>query len=81
MLRCQGPSVRQHSHCGRFLSEVAIPEIRTRLTDTGLEVVARPPEEFLTQIKAATVSKGQLIRESGAKPDLTRAAAGWRDGR
>jgi len=39
------------------------------LTDTGLDVVARPPEEFLAQIKAEIVAKGQLIRESGAKPD------------
>jgi hypothetical protein len=43
--------------------------VRTRLTDTGLDVVARPPEEFLAQIKAEIVAKGQLIRESGAKPD------------
>jgi tripartite-type tricarboxylate transporter receptor subunit TctC len=48
---------------------LAIPEIRTRLTDTGLDVVACPPEEFLAQIKAEIVSKGQLIRESGAMPD------------
>ena len=48
---------------------LAIPDIRTRLTDTGLDVVARPPEEFLAQVKAEIVAKGQLIRESGAKPD------------
>jgi hypothetical protein len=39
------------------------------LTDTGLDVMARPPEEFLAQVKAGIVSKGQLIRESVAKPD------------
>ena len=38
-------------------------------SDTGRDVVARPPEEFLAQIKAEIVSKGQLIRESGAKAD------------
>ena len=46
-----------------------MPDIRTRLTETGLDVVVRPPEEFMAQIKAEIVAKGQLIRDSGAKPD------------
>ena len=48
---------------------LALPDVRNRLVDTGLDVVARPPAEFLAQIKAEIASKGQLIKDSGAKPD------------
>jgi tripartite-type tricarboxylate transporter receptor subunit TctC len=52
-----------------ILKALAVPDVRTRLTDTGLDVVARPPHEFAAQIKDEIVKKGQLIRDSGAKPD------------
>ena len=48
---------------------LAAADVRTRLTDLGLEVVGRSPREFGDQIRAEIVKKGQLIRESGAKPD------------
>jgi tripartite-type tricarboxylate transporter receptor subunit TctC len=48
---------------------VAIPDVRTRLTDIGFGVVARSPRDFATQIKNEIVTKGQLIRDSGAKLD------------
>jgi tripartite-type tricarboxylate transporter receptor subunit TctC len=48
---------------------LAVPDVRARLTDLGLEIVGRPPREFGEQIKAEIVKKGQIIRDSGAKPD------------
>ena len=48
---------------------LAAPDVRNRLTDTGLEVVGRPPQEFAAQIKDEIVKKGQLIKDSGVKPD------------
>jgi tripartite-type tricarboxylate transporter receptor subunit TctC len=52
-----------------MLKALAVPEVRTRLTDTGLEVVGRSPQEFAVQIKDEIVKKGQLIKDSGAKRD------------
>jgi tripartite-type tricarboxylate transporter receptor subunit TctC len=52
-----------------ILKALAMPDVRTRLTDTGLELVGRSPQEFAAQIKDEIVKKGQLIRDSGAKPD------------
>ena len=52
-----------------ILKALAIADVRTRLTDTGLDVVSRSPQEFAAQIKDEIVKKGQLIRDSGAKPD------------
>lgn len=51
------------------LKALATPDVRTRLTDLGLEIVGRSPQEFATQIKNEIVTKGQLIKDSGAKPD------------
>ena len=48
---------------------LALPDVRTRLNDVGLDVVARTPQEFVAQIKSEIAAKGQLIRDSGAKPD------------
>jgi tripartite-type tricarboxylate transporter receptor subunit TctC len=51
------------------LRALATPEVRTRLTETGLEVVGRSPQEFTAQIKDEIVTKGNLVRASGAKVD------------
>src|SRR5688572_22469982 len=48
---------------------LAVPDVRTRLTDMGLEIVGRSPRQFADQIKEEIVRKGQLIRDSGWKPD------------
>lgn len=48
---------------------LAVADVRTRLTDLGLEIVGRAPREFGEQIKAEIIKKGQLIRDAGAKPD------------
>ena len=52
-----------------FAKAAMMPDVRPRLTDLGLEVVGRSPQEFAAQIKREIVSKGQLIKDSGAKPD------------
>jgi tripartite-type tricarboxylate transporter receptor subunit TctC len=52
-----------------MLKALAMPEVRTRLTDTGLEVVGRSPQEFAGQIRDEIVKKGQLIKDSGTKRD------------
>jgi tripartite-type tricarboxylate transporter receptor subunit TctC len=51
------------------IKALATPDVRTRLTDAGLEVVGRSPREFAAQIKDEIVKKGELIKASGAKPD------------
>ena len=48
---------------------LAVADVRTRLTDMGLEIVGRSPRQFADQIKEEIVRKGQLIRDSGWKPD------------
>lgn len=48
---------------------IALPEVRGRLTETGMEVIGNSPEAFAAQIKAEIVKKGNLVRASGAKVD------------
>jgi tripartite-type tricarboxylate transporter receptor subunit TctC len=48
---------------------LAVPETRAKLADLGFEVVARSPRDFAAQIKSEIASKGQLVRDSGAKLD------------
>jgi tripartite-type tricarboxylate transporter receptor subunit TctC len=48
---------------------LAVPDVRTRLTDLGLEIVGRSPRQFAEQIKEEIVKKGQIIRDSGVKTD------------
>lgn len=52
-----------------ILKALAAADVRTRLTDAGLEVVGRAPAEFAAQIKDEIVKKGQLIKDAGVKPD------------
>jgi tripartite-type tricarboxylate transporter receptor subunit TctC len=51
------------------LKALAVPDVRTRLTDMGLEIVGRSPTQFAAQIKEEIVKKGQLIRDAGVKTD------------
>lgn len=51
------------------LKALAVADVRTRLTDMGLEIVGRSPTQFAAQIKEEIVKKGQLIRDSGVKTD------------
>ena len=46
---------------------IAIPDVRAKFTEAGGIVVGNTPAEFAAQIKAEIVSKGNLVRASGAK--------------
>ena len=46
---------------------IAMPDVRNKFTENGGIVVGNSPAEFAAQIKAEIVSKGNLVRASGAK--------------
>ncbi len=46
---------------------IAMPDVRNKYTENGGIVVGNTPAEFAAQIKAEIVSKGDLVRASGAK--------------
>jgi tripartite-type tricarboxylate transporter receptor subunit TctC len=48
---------------------LALPEVRGRLSEVGLEVVASSAAQFEQRIRNEIVSKGDLVRRSGAKAD------------
>jgi tripartite-type tricarboxylate transporter receptor subunit TctC len=48
---------------------LALPEVRGRLSEVGLEVVASSAAQFEQRIRDEIVSKGELVRRSGAKAD------------
>jgi tripartite-type tricarboxylate transporter receptor subunit TctC len=48
---------------------VAIPEIKQKLIDLGMLPMGMPGQAFAEQVKAEIISKGRIVRESGAKPN------------
>ena len=46
---------------------IAMADVRSKYTENGGIVVGNAPAEFAAQIKAEIVSKGNLVRASGAK--------------
>lgn len=46
---------------------IAMPDVRSKYTENGGIIVGNTPAEFAAQIKAEIVSKGDLVRASGAK--------------
>ena len=44
-----------------------MPDVRNKFIENGGVVVGNSPAEFAAQIKAEIVSKGNLVRASGAK--------------
>lgn len=48
---------------------VSRPEIRSRLSDLGMEAIAGSPGELAAVIRAAVPKWAKLIKESGIKPD------------
>jgi tripartite-type tricarboxylate transporter receptor subunit TctC len=44
------------------------PEMKTRLTNEGADVIASTPEEFSAYIKAETDKWGKVIRDAALKP-------------
>jgi tripartite-type tricarboxylate transporter receptor subunit TctC len=45
------------------------PAMRARFLDTGLEISAGPPEEFVAKIKSEISKWGKVIREAGIREE------------
>ena len=48
---------------------LALPDLRAKLADLGLEPIGNSPEEFAAVIKAEIPKWAKVIKESGIKPD------------
>jgi len=48
---------------------IALPEIRTKLAEQGLDIATNTPEQFAAYIKSETAKWAKLIREVGVKPE------------
>ena len=57
---------RLHSEIARAL---ALPELREKLTELGLEIIGDSPEEFAAAIKAELPRWAKVIKDAGIKPE------------
>jgi tripartite-type tricarboxylate transporter receptor subunit TctC len=48
---------------------VALPDVRAKLADLGLEGIGNSPDEFAAVIKSEIPKWAKVIKESGIKPD------------
>lgn len=48
---------------------IALPEIRAKLAEQGLDIATNTPEQFAAYIKTETAKWAKLIREVGVKPE------------
>jgi len=48
---------------------LALPDVRGKFADLGIDVIGNSPEEFATVIKSEIPKWAKLIKESGLKPD------------
>ena len=48
---------------------LALPDLRAKLADLGLETIGNSPDEFAALIKSEIPKWAKLIKESGIKPD------------
>jgi tripartite-type tricarboxylate transporter receptor subunit TctC len=48
---------------------LALPDLRAKLADLGVEAIGNSPDEFAAIIKSETPKWAQVIKESGIKPD------------
>jgi len=48
---------------------LALPDLRAKLADLGLEVIGNSPDEFAAVIKSEIPKWAKVIKESGIKPD------------
>jgi tripartite-type tricarboxylate transporter receptor subunit TctC len=48
---------------------LALPDLRGKLTDLGMEVIGNSPDEFAAAIKSEIPKWAKVIKESGIKPD------------
>ncbi len=57
---------RYHQEIARSLTQ---PAMRAKFLDTGLEISAGPPEEFLARIKSEISRWGRVIRDAGIREE------------
>jgi tripartite-type tricarboxylate transporter receptor subunit TctC len=48
---------------------LALPDLRAKLADLGMEGIGNSPDEFAAVIKSEIPKWAKLIKESGIKPD------------
>jgi len=48
---------------------LALPDLRAKLADLGLEVIGSSPQELAAVIKSEIPKWAKVIKESGIKPD------------
>jgi tripartite-type tricarboxylate transporter receptor subunit TctC len=48
---------------------LALPDVRAKLADLGLEGIGNSPDEFAALIKSETSKWAKVIKDSGIKPD------------
>ncbi len=51
------------------LKALALPDLRNKFADLGMELIGNSPEEFSIVIKSEIQKWAKIIKESGAKPD------------
>ena len=48
---------------------LALPDLRAKLADLGLETIGNSPDEFATVIKSEIQKWAKVIKDAGIKPD------------
>lgn len=48
---------------------LALPDLRAKLADLGLEGIGNSPDEFAAAIKAEIPKWAKVIKDAGIKPD------------
>jgi tripartite-type tricarboxylate transporter receptor subunit TctC len=48
---------------------LALPEVRTRMVELGVDIVANTPDEFATYLRGEVTRYAKVIREAGIKPE------------
>jgi tripartite-type tricarboxylate transporter receptor subunit TctC len=51
------------------VSALALPDVRAKLAELGLEAIGSSPDEFAAAIRSDMLKWAKLIKESGMKPD------------
>jgi tripartite-type tricarboxylate transporter receptor subunit TctC len=51
------------------IKALALPDLRGKLTDVGMEVIGNSPDEFAAAIKSEIPKWAKVIKEAGIKPD------------
>jgi len=52
-----------------MVKALALPDVRARFSDLGLESIGNSPEEFAQVIREEIPKWAKVIKDSGAKPD------------